>query len=128
MTFQNIPVGSLTHLHFSFGYIAPDTFELGPMDGNSADLFSDMTSLKSQNSGIKMIISLGGWSFSDNDTTTQAVFPDMVSSKTNRSKFIKNLIAFMVEYAFDGVDFGEYRYSQFPNPLEQLGAKLSSNI
>jgi chitinase len=105
MTLQNIPVGSLTHLHFSFGYITPGTFEVAPMDGVPADLFDDMTSLKSQNSGIKMIISLGGWSFNDNDTSTQPVFGDMVGSATNRATFISNLFAFMRQYAFDGVDF-----------------------
>jgi Glycosyl hydrolases family 18 len=36
---------------------------------------------------------------------TQKVFSNMVSTEANRAKFIKNLFAFMRQYAFDGVDF-----------------------
>lgn len=75
------------------------------MDGVPADLFEQVTALKSQNSGIKMIVSIGGWSFTDNGTTTQPVFTAIVSSAANRATFISNLFAFMTQYAFDGCDF-----------------------
>ena len=114
MTFQNIPVGSITHLYFAFGFVTPGSFEVGPMDGNSPDLFSDLTALKSQNSGLKTVVSLGGWTFNDNGTSTQPVFGDMVSSSANRSKFITNLLSFLRNYAFDGVDF-DWEYPGAPD-------------
>lgn len=105
MTFKDIPVESLTHLNFAFGYISPGTLEVVPMDDLPASLFSDLTALKSRNRGLKAIISIGGWTFNDNGTSTQPVFSSMVSSAGNRKKFINNLFTFMNHYGFDGVDF-----------------------
>ncbi|GME43871.1 Glycosyl hydrolases family 18 [Neofusicoccum parvum] len=138
MDFKDIPVESLTHLNFAFGYITPGTFEIAPMEGVDASLFSDFTALKKRNSGLKATISLGGWSFNDNDTSTQPVFSNMVSSASNRQKFINNLFSFMRHYGFDGVDFDwEYpgapdrgghdddgvNYTQFMKELQEAIAK-----
>jgi chitinase len=68
-------------------------------------LFSDFTEVKNDNADLKAVVALGGWTFNDNGTATQPVFSGMVSSKGNRGTFITNLISFMREYAFDGVDF-----------------------
>jgi chitinase len=92
-------------LHFSFGYVTPGDFKVAPMDDLKASLFSDLTDIKTQNPDLKAIVALGGWTFNDNGTATQPVFSDMVSSSTNRATFITNLLSFMREYAFDGVDF-----------------------
>ena len=105
MRIQDIPVGSITHLHFAFGYIDPATFEVVPMDGLPSDLFSQLTALKSRNPSLKTIVSLGGWTFNDNGTTTQPVFSNIVSSASSRSKFINNLQSFLQNFGFDGVDF-----------------------
>jgi len=74
------------------------------MDAQSPDLFSELTDLKSKNSGLKCMVALGGWTFND-PGVTQTVYSDMVSTQANRAKFIVNLLSFMREYAFDGVDF-----------------------
>jgi len=75
------------------------------MDDMPASLFADLTNVKTKNPALQAIVSLGGWTFSDNDTVTQPIFADVVSTSENRQQFITNLIAFMREYAFDGVDF-----------------------
>ncbi|KAG4435143.1 hypothetical protein IFR05_009375 [Cadophora sp. M221] len=105
MRWDDIPVNSLTHLNFAFGYITPGNFEITGMDDLSSDLFSDLTKLKSKNTALKTMVALGGWTFNDNNTVTQPVFSDMVSSEANRSKFIDNLFSFLRNYGFDGVDF-----------------------
>ncbi len=74
------------------------------MDAQSPDLFSALTDLKKKNSGLKTVVALGGWTFND-PGATQAVYSNMVSSQANRAKFIVNLLSFLREYAFDGVDF-----------------------
>ncbi|EAS33737.3 chitinase 5 [Coccidioides immitis RS] len=104
MGLKDIPVNSLTHLFFSFGYITPGDFKIAGMDGLPDKLFSDFTSLKKKNPGLKTVIALGGWTFND-PGPTQKVFSNMVSTKENRAKFIDNLFSFMRQYAFDGVDF-----------------------
>lgn len=75
------------------------------MDGVDESLLTKFTGVKSRNSGLKTIISVGGWSFNDNDTVTQPIFAEIAGSATNRATFIQNLLAFMRQYAFDGVDF-----------------------
>ncbi|KAF8457846.1 glycosyl hydrolases family 18-domain-containing protein [Kalaharituber pfeilii] len=104
MDFNKIPVGALTHLVFSFGFITPDDFNIVPMDGLPESLFNDLTSVKKRNSGLKCMIALGGWTFND-PGPFQPVFSTMVATKASRSAFIVNLISFMREFAFDGVDF-----------------------
>ena len=75
------------------------------MDNLPVTLFSDLTDMKKKNSGLKAIVALGGWTFNDNGTTTQPVFSSMVSTQQNRATFIINLLSFLREFAFDGVDF-----------------------
>ncbi|KAK3933773.1 putative glycosyl hydrolases family 18 protein [Diplogelasinospora grovesii] len=111
---KNIPLGSLTHLIVSFGYITPGDFKIEPMPGVSGDTLSAFTAIKSSNPSTKIMISLGGWSFTDNGTDTQAVFTDLVSSHSNREAFISNLLGFLSHYAFDGVDF-DWEYPGAPD-------------
>ncbi|KAL8730716.1 MAG: hypothetical protein Q9166_003908 [cf. Caloplaca sp. 2 TL-2023] len=84
------------------------------MDNAPSSLFSDLTDMKKKNSGLKAVVALGGWTFNDNGTATQPVFSNMVGSSGNRAKFISNLLSFMREYAFDGVDF-DWEYPGAPD-------------
>ncbi|KAH8882031.1 hypothetical protein GQ53DRAFT_589853, partial [Thozetella sp. PMI_491] len=111
---KNIPLGSLTHLIVSFGYITPNDFNVVPMPGVSGDVISGFAALKSSNPSTKIMISLGGWSFTDNGTDTQEVYTTMVSSHSNREKFISNLLGFLSHYGLDGVDF-DWEYPGAPD-------------
>ncbi|KAF7870544.1 hypothetical protein EAF04_004288 [Stromatinia cepivora] len=107
MGIQNIPVGSLTHLYYSFGYITPDDFDIIPMDdGNPPpeSTLAEFAGMKRKNPGLKVLIALGGWTFNDNGTIWQPVFSNVVSTKANRAKFISNVKSFLTRYGFDGVD------------------------
>ncbi|KXJ87068.1 oviduct-specific glyco protein, partial [Microdochium bolleyi] len=104
MGLNDIPVNSLTHLYFSFAFITPGEFNIIGMDGLPDKLFTDFTSLKKKNPGLKTIIAVGGWTHND-PGPLQKVFSNMVSTKETRAKFIKNLLSFLRKYAFDGVDF-----------------------
>ncbi|KAF2741656.1 glycoside hydrolase family 18 protein [Sporormia fimetaria CBS 119925] len=102
---EDIPVEGLTHLNFAFAYITPNTYHIVPMDSRTPeDMFTRVTSAKERNPDLKVFVALGGWTFSDNGTETQAVFPNLVKTGPSRSRFISNLIAFMSQYGFDGVD------------------------
>jgi chitinase len=114
MDFKDIPAGALTHLYFSFGYVTPGDFKIAPMDGLSPSLFRDLTDVKSRSSGLQTIIALGGWTFNNPGTATQAVFSSICSTAENRAKFIQNLLSFMRQYAFDGVDF-DWEYPGAPD-------------
>jgi chitinase len=45
-----------------------------------------------------------GQTFSDNGTITQPIFGEIAGNAGNRAKFINNLLNFMQNYGFDGVD------------------------
>ena len=80
------------------------------MDSHSGELYSRFTQLKDNNAGLQTWISVGGWSFTDPGPTRTA-FSDMSSSSGNRKKFINELIKFMDNYGFDGVDL-DWEYPQ----------------
>ena len=76
-------------------------------DLTPASLFTQTADLRSSKSGLsdlQVFISIGGWTFSDNDTATQPTFSEIASNEANRKKFANNLVGFMKKYGFDGVD------------------------
>ena len=101
---SRIPVGVLTHLFFSFAFITPVDFNIVPMDGIPDRLFSEFTALKRKNRALKVFVALGGWTHND-PGQYQTVFSDIVATPVSRRKFIVNLMTFLRQYAFDGVDF-----------------------
>lgn len=98
-----IPVQMLSHLIISFGYISQE-YKITNMDGISPDLYKIVGDLKQRNPKLKIMIALGGWTFND-PGAWQSVFPTMVSNQANRKTFIDNLLGFLSEYGYDGVDF-----------------------
>lgn len=104
MSPQEIPVHDITHLIFSFGFISPGDFQITNMADVKPSLFKEVAQLKDKNPNLSIMIALGGWTHND-PGKYQQVFSDMVSSAANRQKFIKNLLGFLSQYGYDGVDF-----------------------
>ncbi|KAK6341134.1 hypothetical protein TWF696_008221 [Orbilia brochopaga] len=111
---EEVPASGLTHLNFAFAFITPNSYDVVPMPETSPNLFSRTTALKSTYPGLKVWISVGGWTFNDNGTIWQPVFSDLASSQAKRSKFINNMIKFMVQYGFDGCDL-DWEYPGAPD-------------
>ncbi|KAI1171966.1 chitotriosidase-1 [Nemania sp. FL0916] len=113
-----IPTAGLTHVNFAFAYIDPDSLEVTTMDSDTpAGLFAqttDIKNLKSLNSELEVFVSIGGWTFSDNETATQSVFPSIAADAGKRQKFADNLVGFMTRYGFDGVDL-DWEYPGAPD-------------
>ena len=103
---DDILLVGLTHLNFAFSFFDPTTFEISPMTSAAAKLYNSFSSLKQKRPGLETWISVGGWSFNDdgNSPDTRTAFSNMVSSSSNRAKFIAALQNFMQSYGFDGVD------------------------
>lgn len=60
---------ALTHINYAFAYIDPTSYDITTMNSTvEVSLFEDLANLKTTNPNIKIFISIGGWSFSDNDT------------------------------------------------------------
>lgn len=67
-------------------------------------LFDDLSALKLTNPDLKIFISIGGWTFSDNGTYTQPIFGNIGRSAANRQTFANQVVKFLSYYGFDGVD------------------------
>lgn len=96
-----IPAQLLTHLYVSFGYIN-SAFEITNMDGIDPSIYKAMGNVKLRNPNLKIVIALGGWTFSDSGAW-QNIFPSMASTQANRATFISNLLGFLSQYGYDGV-------------------------
>lgn len=67
-------------------------------------LFDDIAALKIIKPELQIFVSVGGWTFSDNNTATQPVFGNIARSSSNRQTFANNVLGFLNQYGFDGVD------------------------
>lgn len=102
-------VDALTHLNYAFAYLNPETYQVMTMDvATPVDLFDRVAALKTDKPELKIFISIGGWTFSDNNTVTQPVFGEIARSASARQAFASNVLTFLDEYGFDGVDIDWY--------------------
>lgn len=65
--------------------------------GGHQGLFADMAALKQTNPNIKMLMSIGGWTYSQN-------FSDIAQTQESRRRFISSCVDFMNTHGFDGID------------------------
>lgn len=97
-----------------------------------SSLFAQTAGLRALNSDaddVEIFVSIGGWSFSDNSTTTQPVFSDIAASEANRNTFAKNLVNFLKEYGFDGGKcvFFFFSFFQFSHLSFSLSTPLDTS-
>lgn len=89
MSVNEIDLTEYTHIHFAFAIL--DT-----------DFSVNITSIEDQLpffqglSGVKRIMSFGGWAFST-DQSTYDIFRESVSTVANMEVLISNLVAFVNE-------------------------------
>jgi GH18 family chitinase len=98
MWVDQIDTDYYTHIHFAFANVTRGDFRIeitDPVALEQFEIFKTMT-------GVKKIISLGGWDFSALPATfmilREAVLP------VNRQTFKNNIIAFLNEHNLDGID------------------------
>ncbi|TFY77677.1 hypothetical protein EWM64_g6336 [Hericium alpestre] len=117
-----IPAQDLTHILYAFANIRQDTGEVFLSDlwadqdihypgdswndagTNLYGNFKALYNLKQQNRHLKVLLSIGGWSYS-------AAFHPVVVNPTLRSKFVASAVALLENYGLDGLDV-DYEYPQ----------------
>lgn len=106
-----IDASRITHINYAFanikdGQIVPgdswaDTEKPFPGDcttnGCLKGNFNQLLKLKKANPHLKTLISIGGWTWSDQ-------FSDVALTASSRAKFANSAVQFIREYGFDGVD------------------------
>ncbi|XP_070320843.1 oviduct-specific glycoprotein, partial [Odocoileus virginianus] len=61
-------------------------------------LYPEFNKLKQRNRGLKTLLSIGGWNFGTSRFTT------MLSTFSNRERFVNSVIALLRTHGFDGLD------------------------
>ncbi len=110
--FATIDVLGITHINYAFGNIRDGeaVFDTTKIDGKTLTLLDieKLLSLKSKNPDLKVLVSIGGWSWSKG-------FSDAALNETSRLKFALSCAKFVKDYNLDGIDLDW----EYPN---QVGA------
>ncbi len=93
---ENIAAKKLTHINYAFVNIKNNRAWLS-REATDTINFRHLNLLKKQNPALKILISIGGWTWSKN-------FSDAVLSDTSRQRFAASAVAIMNKYELDGID------------------------
>ncbi|CAE6418529.1 unnamed protein product [Rhizoctonia solani] len=133
---QNITTDTITHILYAFGDCdgqtgmakLSDTYSDQQMhfDGDTWDdtgnnlygNFKQLYALKLKHRSIKVLLSIGGWTYS------QAGHFDFVTSASARATFVNSSIALMEDNGLDGIDI-DYEYPDTPQQASGFVSLLS---
>jgi chitinase len=104
---HEIAADKLTHINYAFADIRNGEIAIGFK--NDSLNFNILNQTKQQNPNLKILISIGGWTWSGQ-------FSDASSTKESRRRFIESSIHFIQRHKLDGIDIDW----EFPN-LEGYG-------
>ncbi|QMU31053.1 glycoside hydrolase family 18 protein [Adhaeribacter radiodurans] len=93
---ETISANKLTHINYAFVNVKGNRAFLTNLATDTTN-FRKLNLLKKQNPELKILISLGGWVWSEN-------FSDAVLSDTSRQAFAASCVRIMQENQLDGVD------------------------
>lgn len=95
----------LTHLNYAFANIKNNRINLKNAATDTVNL-KNLSTLKIKNPDLKILISIGGWTYSNN-------FSDMALTDTSRKAFARSAVAFAEKYKLDGLDI-DWEYPGLP--------------
>lgn len=102
---QQISAERLTHINYAFVNVKNNLAYLDNYKRDSTN-FVRLNSLKAKNPNLQILISIGGWSWSEN--FSNAVFTDSL-----RKDFAKSAVAIIRTHKLDGVDI-DWEYPGMP--------------
>lgn len=96
LNMEDIDPLKLTHINYAFVDVKDSMAWLTNMDTDTIN-FRLLNTLKIKNPDLKILISIGGWSWSEN-------FSDAVLTPSSRQKFARTSVDIVRNYQLDGVD------------------------
>ena len=102
---SHIKAESLTHINYAFVNVKDSLAVLTNLKTDTIN-FIKLNLLKRRNPALKILISIGGWSWSEN-------FSDAVLTETSRKAFAKSAVSIIQSYHLDGVDI-DWEYPGMP--------------
>jgi chitinase len=93
---NSIDAGKLTHINYAFVDVKDSMAWLTNLETDSIN-FRRLNKLKKNNPSLRILISIGGWSWSEN-------FSDAVLTESSREKFARTSVEIVETYDLDGVD------------------------
>lgn len=91
-----LDVKKLTHINYAFVNVQHNRAWLTNLKTDSTN-FKNLNLLKQKNPNLKILISIGGWTWSGN-------FSDAALSDTSRKAFAVSAVAIIKQYHLDGID------------------------
>ena len=102
---KTINANKLTHINYAFVDVKDSMAWLTNIETDTIN-FRRLNNLKRDNPDLKIIISIGGWAWSEN-------FSDAVLTETSREKFASSAVQIVKQYDLDGVDI-DWEYPGMP--------------
>ncbi len=100
----NIDATKMTHINYAFVDVRDSMAWLTNMETDTVN-FKYLVSLREKNPQLKILISIGGWSWSEN-------FSDAVLTPSSRKKFAATSVDIIHRHGLDGVDI-DWEYPGF---------------
>jgi chitinase len=91
----SVPAEKLTHINYAFANIANGRVVEG--FAHDAENYAALTSLRQRNPRLKVLVSVGGWTWSGG-------FSDVALTPASRRAFAESAVAFVKRYDLDGFD------------------------
>ncbi|KAH7116576.1 glycoside hydrolase superfamily [Dactylonectria estremocensis] len=101
---KDIATDGYTHLYWAFATINPKSFGVEPWEEADKEHIRSFTALKGKGKNLQTWVAVGGYDFSDPNTTTHKTWSELCAGAGNRAAFIKSARSFMDEYGFQGID------------------------
>ena len=104
---EKIEADKLTHINYAFANVIDgEVIEGEGRAEQDKDNLAKLRSLKSKNPNLKILISIGGWTWSKG-------FSDAVLTEESRQRFTDSAIDFLIRHQLDGLDF-DWEYPGYP--------------
>lgn len=113
-----IDATKLTRINYAFANIKDGRMVVGsPAD---AENFAFLRSLRTANSNLTLLVSVGGWLWSTN-------FSDMALTRASRTAFEDSVMQFLTRYDLDGLDI-DWEYPGMPGSGHPFRAEDKQNF